>query len=250
MEPAKIEVEEFVRTHNGGMAVRCHALVNNRQCNAFAVKGRKFCNKHGGKALAGIESPSFTTGLHSIERKRFKSVGRDLLKKIDDLREDPDLFSLKDDAAYLTALIDRRAELAAEGLGVQVLKELQSEWSVANRALREGSMDVFSESFGKIGQIINDGIGEAKATDEVVELIGKRVSLVEAEQRVAHAKAYTLEVDQAYSLVMQVVQIVKQSVRNADELASIKAGITRLLRVYKEEEHDVVDAEVITNETE
>lgn len=213
----------------------------------FPVKGRKFCAKHGGLAVIGPESPTFKHGLASINRKRFASIGSELLSKIDDYRDDPELFSLRDDAAYMTALIDRRAEAAAQGFGVEIFNNLKSLYSTANRAYRNSDWDAFDEAFKQMGEIFVEGGNEARATNEVVDLIGKRVELVEAEQKVAHAKAYTLEVDQAYSLVMQVVGIVKQCVRNSDELTAIRSGVGKLLKVYQQDVDSMtsIDAEVV-----
>jgi hypothetical protein len=46
---------------------------------------------------------------------------------------------------------------------------------------------------------------------------------------------------------MQVLEIVKDNVRNAEELIAIRAGVQRLLKVYKAEdvEDDIEDAEVV-----
>lgn len=227
--------------------VTCQGTVNGRQCRMRPVKGRQFCVNHGGRNLAGPDSPSFKTGLQSLNRKRFSGVGAELLKRVESFREDPELFSLRDDAAYMTALIDRRAEAASEGFGIEIFNELRQLYRTANRGYRNADWETFEDAWVKMGEVFDKGGDEAKATDEVVELITKRVGLVEAEQRVAHAKAYTLEVDQAYSLVMQVVGIVKQSVRNADELSAIKAGVVRLLKVYQQENlnPETIDAEVI-----
>ena len=214
------------------------------------VKGREFCAKHGGKVLIAHDHPAFSTGLKTKNRKRFSTLGSQLLSRIEELREDPELWSLKDDAAYMTALIDIRAEAASEGFSVEVLKDMQTQYSSAKRAWRNGELEDFNKHFDELGNLLNAGGDEAKATNEVIDLISKRVAIVEAEQRVTHAKAYTLEVDQAYSLVMQVVQIVKQCVRNADELTAIKSGVGKLLKVYKEQQEDVVDAEVVNEEDE
>ena len=49
---------------------------------------------------------------------------------------------------------------------------------------------------------------------------------------------------------MQVVGIVKQSVRNADELTAIKNGVARLLKVYQQDiDNNVIDAEVVDETT-
>lgn len=240
------KMNQLVQTEVGNDSRYCKGMVDGRQCRRYPIKGRDFCAKHGGKTLIAHEHPAFRTGLTSINRKRFSNLGKQLLSRIEELREDPELWSLKDDAAYMTALIDMRAEAASEGFGVEVLRELQAEYSACKRAYRSGDIDIFQEHFESLGKLLNDGGDEAKATNEVIDLISKRVAIVEAEQRVTHAKAYTLEVDQAYSLVMQVVQIVKQCVRNADELTAIRSGVGKLLRTYKDQEQDVQDAEVVS----
>lgn len=222
----------------------CRGVVDERQCKRFPVKGRDFCARHGGNNLIAHDHAAFKTGLTTRNRKRFSNLGQKLLQRIEELREDPELWSLKDDAAYMTALIDMRAEAASEGFGIDAIREMQSEYASCKRGYRNGELDVFQKHFERLGELLEQGGDEAKAANEVINLIGRRVEIVEAEQRVVHAKAYTLEVDQAYSLVMQVVQIVKQCVRNADELTAIRSGVGKLLKTYKEEQ-ETIDAEVV-----
>lgn len=213
-----------------------------RNCNARAMKGRDYCQYHGGKALIGPEHPNFITGLASKNRKRFSTVGRQLLDRIEELREDVDLFSLKDDAAFITAIMDKRAEAAAEGVGIDQYKKVQAAYGLAHSKL--GSPD-FVDAFEQIGDVLTDTLTMYDASRDVIELIEKRVDIVEAEQRMMHAKAYTLEIDQAFSLVMQVLEIVKDNVRSSEELIAIQAGFQKLLKVYQSPDDDVVDAEII-----
>lgn len=246
METTELVLEEFFILPAGHPVRRCQAVVNGVQCKSPAKTSKNLCAFHGGRDLLKSPNNQLKAGTKSLQRKRFTSIGKDLLAKIDTFRDDPDLFNLRDDAAYMTALIDQRAEAASEGFGVQVLRELQQAYGAANRAYRSGNTEEFLESFKQLGKLLNEGGNEAKSTDEVIDLIGKRVNLVEAEQRVAHSKAYTLEVDQAYSLVMQIVGIVKQCVRNADELNAIRSGVGKLLKVYKEDvSTEIIDAEVV-----
>jgi hypothetical protein len=215
-----------------------------RPCNSIAMKGRDYCAYHGGKTLIGPEHPNFITGLYSKDSKRFSNVGKELLSRIETLRQDPDLFSLKDDAAFITAIIDKRAEAASEGVGLDQYKKVQAAYGLAHSKL--GSPD-FIDAFEQIGDVLTETLDQYSASRDVLELIEKRVDIVEAEQRMMHAKAYTLEVDQAFSLAMQVLEIVKDNVRNAEELIAIRAGVQRLLKVYKAEdvEDDIEDAEVV-----
>jgi hypothetical protein len=96
-----------------------------------------------------------------------------------------------------------------------------------------------------LGTAIHHTLNEYEASKDVLDLIARRSTIVETEQRLLHQKAYTLEVDQAFSLIMQVVGIVKATVRDADEYAAIRNGIGKLIRVYEQNGDDIIDAEVI-----
>jgi hypothetical protein len=209
-------------------------------CGNIAVKNRDNCKYHGGKSLVGPENPAFKTGLWSKQRRRFSSVAPKLLARIDELREDPDLFSLKDDAAYLTALMDIRAEAASNGISLEHYESIRDQMHVCKTTY---GTDSFDKSFKELGKMISEGIDLYRASQDVVQLIGKRTEIVEAEARMLHTKAYTLEIDQAYSLAMQILKVVKDCVRNADELAAIKAGFGKLLKQYQQD--DIQDAEII-----
>lgn len=240
--------ERYGQTQTGGLAKLCHAEINGKPCGRFALRERNFCARHGGRTGIGPENSAFTTGLMGAQRKRFSSLGKELLTRLDELRNDPELFSLKDDAAYITAIIDRRAEAAEEGLGVETLNQLRQLYRECANALAEGKTHDFDKGFEQMGGIIRQGLQDSKATEEVIDLIQKRVGIIEAEQRMTHVKAYTLEVDQAYALIQQVLKVVMDSVQDVNSLHAIRTGVQRILRVYRNVE-DIIDAEVIDEET-
>lgn len=236
-----METEDRVKLLGKSKVKLCSSKnMHGELCNNIAVKGRDYCKYHGGKALAGPDNPAFKTGLWSKQRRRFSSVAPKLLSRIDELREDPDLFSLKDDAAYLTALMDVRAEAASNGISLEHYESIRDQMSVCNATL---NTDEFKPAFKELGRMINEGIDVYRASQDVVQLIEKRTDIVEAEARMMHTKAYTLEVDQAYSFAMQILKIVKGAVRDANELTAIKSGFAKLLKQYQEE--DIQDAEII-----
>jgi hypothetical protein len=238
------------RTNSNGVVIKlCNAKVSHGECNQPAVSGRNFCINHGGRASLVHEHGNFVHGLNSANKKRFSNIGQQLLTRINELRDDPELFSLKDDAAYITAIIDQRAEAATEGISGTLLRELSEAYLSAARAYKSGDIPAFQESFKALGTMLTEGANSVKATDEVLELIARRVDIVESEQRMTHAKAYTLEVDQAYSLINQFLAIIKGAVRDADELTAIKSGVIKLLKTYKSEsEQDIIDVEVVDEE--
>jgi hypothetical protein len=238
-------VREFA---NGAKIKLCSSLKHDgSKCMNVAMKDRDHCKHHGGTSLIGPDSPAFKTGLWSKQRRRFSKVAPTLLTRIDELRDDPDLFSLKDDAAYLTALMDIRAESASHGVNYQHYQDIQAVFNQMARAKRTGDQETFEELFKNLGDKISNGVDLYQASNDVIALIEKRTDIVEAEQKMLHTKAYTLEVDQAYSLVMQVIGIVKANVRHHDEMVNINTGIGKLLKQYQDDP-DIIDAEVVDNE--
>lgn len=227
---------------NGGVIKLCNASTSEgEQCKRPALHGRDFCQFHGGKTLIGNESPVFRTGLWSQQRKRFSTVAPELLDKINAFRDDPELMSLRDDTAYITAILDERAAAASEGVSLALYELLRDQYAVCKASPPEA----FDKEFRKLGKLINDGIDAHKASDEVIDLIKKRADVIETEQRMAHAKSYTLEVDQAYSLIMQVFDVVKKTVRDPELIRAISEGVTKLLKVHQQIDEDILDAEVV-----
>lgn len=213
------------------------------QCKRNAMEGHTLCGFHVSKATRNINSPTFKTGLHGMNRERFSSVAPKLLTRIRELRDDPDLWSLKDDTAYITALLDLRAEAINEGITTEhyieikgVVKTLKTEW-------RNSNFEEVGRLIDHLDSAISNGADATKASDSLIDLIKQRAFIVETEQKMLQTKSYILEVDQAYSLIMQVLDVIKKSVKDAEEMNAIKSGIGKLLRQYQEEE--VIDAEVV-----
>ena len=94
------DIDRYIDGVNGSKIKLCRATISDGvSCGKPATQGRDFCQFHGGKTLAGADSPIFKTGLWSQQRKRFSTVAPELLDKIEALRNDPELYSLRDDTA-------------------------------------------------------------------------------------------------------------------------------------------------------
>lgn len=245
----QIEEEAGIRYRigpKGGRVRLCDYVLPDKgvKCCVPSIKEQTMCSKHAGQMEKVTNRLDFKTGLYSVQRKRFSAVGSKLLERVNELREDPELFSLRDDAAYITAIMDARAEAAAEGVSYEQYKKIKALYSEARNAW---GTEEFDEVFTNLGRAIDSTMDEYQASKDVIELIDRRKDIVEAEQRILHAKAYTLEVDQAFSLVMQVVDVVLKNVRNPDEKQAIKSGVGKLLKVYENPE-DIMDAEIVGEE--
>ena len=234
------------RRSGSGYAKCCSAIIRdgdvNRQCKNPALKGKEYCAHHGSTHLKKSEKPQYLQHLFQKERSRFKRVGTELLAKVDNYRDDPDLFSLRDDTAYVTALVDVRAEAAAEGVGLEQYRKIESAYHLAKSKL--GSPD-FIDAFEQIGDLLNERMNEYDASKDVLDLIERRAELVEAEQRMMQTRAYTIEADQALMLVMQIVELMKQTIRDQETLIAIRSGVGKLIRMYTSSDDDVQEAEVV-----
>jgi hypothetical protein len=215
------------------------------KCDLHAKAGSYFCDKHDKKSKAVVHEQRFMHGLKSPYRKRFSEVGRQLLDRINELREDPDLFSLKDDAAFVTALMDIKAASISDGISVDHYNSIKSLVRTVVNCAKAGDFDQLNAASNDLMELIDRGADALTASDEVVKLIEKRTSIIEAEQRMLQVKAYTLEVDQAFSLVMQVYGLMKTYIKSPEELRAINTGINKLVKQYQDQEEPILDAEII-----
>jgi hypothetical protein len=224
----------------------CNAIIEKNgervRCRAIAISGHDYCKHHGIELIKRNDQPKFLAHAYKVNRRRFAKAGKDLLEKVDAHRDDPELFSLRDDTAYLTALVDVRAEAAGEGVSIDQYRKIESAYNLARSKL--GSPD-FIDAFEQIGDLLQERLNEYDASKDVLELISRRADLVEAEQRMMQTKAYTLEADQAFMLIMQILEVVKRSVRDVDVLTAIQTGINKLLPKYKHDAEEIQDAEIV-----
>jgi len=231
---------------------RCEAEINTDngtvQCSNTVTGTSAYCAKHKRELYKVTTHHKFEHGLYTPYKKRFSSVNQQLLNRIEELRDDPNLWSLRDDVAFVTALMDLRAESISEGITTEHYHNLADTVKAIKSALKSGDYDRVQEFVDVLSNQVKTGADAFSGADEVVKLIEKRTDIIETEQRMMHAKAYTLEVDQAYSLIMQVFGVIKTHVKNADELKAIRGGIGKILRTYQDAEEDIIDAEVV-NET-
>jgi hypothetical protein len=216
------------------------------QCKRNAMDGHTLCAFHVSSATRNINSPTFKTGLSGVNRERFASVAPKLLTRIRELRDDPELWSLKDDTAYVTALLDIKAEAINEGITTDHYIAIKSLTKALKREWKESNYDEVGKLIDQLDESVTEGADATKASDSLIDLIRFRASVVETEQRILQSKSYILEVDQAYSLIMQVLGVIKKSVKDAEAMAAIKAGVSGLLKQYQDD--DVIDVEVLNEE--
>ena len=136
--------------------------------------------------------------------------------------------------------MDARAEAAGEGVSLDHYNAIKSQYSLCKSMMHDP--DSFESAFKDLGKMISSGVSEYEASKDVVDLIAKRADIIETEQKIMQAKAYTLEVDQAYSLIMQVLGVIKANVRDPSEMSAISDGFGKLLKTYQDAE--IIDAEV------
>lgn len=191
----------------------------------------------------------------------FKALPRDMKERVEAARDDPELFDLTGDIAYVMSVINQRAEIAEEGGGVGVWLDLKKAYDAAEKARRRADrakdpelLREFWELFEQMGVIIEDEGNRTKETEAVVRLIEKRAGLIKQHEDIKLTRAHTLNAEQALALVWAVIEQVKANITDADQMRRISGGVSGILKGYHElfevPSDDVVDAEIVGELTE
>lgn len=162
---------------HGSTARRCTAISkrSGEQCRKPAMRGRAVCLAHGGKTPRGIASPHFITGRWS------KDIPARLASGYEHARQDPDLLSLREELALVTAAIDDRLSSLGEA----------------------------------------DDPSDDPAWRAIVRLIDQRRRLVDGQVAYETTMQRVLTVDQAMAFCGSITASIKRHVTDPDILAAI-----------------------------
>lgn len=159
------------------------------------------CNLHGGKALAGIASPTFATGRHS------KYLPARLLDRYHAAAADPDLLALHDELALLDTRLNELLERVDSGESGQRWEQVIVAWN-AYLAAADGVEKVKA-------RFAIDAILEAVATDfaawaEIHTIIEQRRKVSESEQKRLVAMSQMVTAEQAMTFVAALQASIRQ----------------------------------------
>jgi len=191
------------------------------RCRAQAVTGKTVCYHHGGRSLAGPASPSFKHGRYS----RF--LPSRLQDRYREAVADGELLALREDIALLDARLAEVLGRLDTGESNQVWQELQRTYGELRTA--RGSPERMAAALTAMGQLIEDGLADYAAWDDVRSLLDQRRRLVESERRRLVEMQQMLTAEQAMTLLAAVTDTIRRHVTDRNTLAAIATDLSRIV---------------------
>ncbi len=192
-------------------------------CGKQAIKGRDFCRNHGGRALAGSESPSLKHGRYS------KYLPPRLAERAAEAAADPNLVSLRDELALLDALTQEALAGLDAGGGAALWYDLRRHWRTFERAMAAGDLPAMREAVGTISELVGRGVADANALATVRGLIQDRRRVARDEVQRERALDAHMTAAQAMLLAEALAGAALHYIRDAGDRAAFHADLARLV---------------------
>jgi hypothetical protein len=190
-------------------------------CSARAMPNGR-CRMHGGTSLAGVASPTLTTGRYS------KYLPERLLERYQDAAQDADLLAMRQELALLDARLADVLQRVDTG-------ESGALWKNVQDAFRDFERERNSErefvAWKRLASTIQDGMADYAAWQEVGRLIDQRQRLAESERKRLVDMRQMITAERAMVLLAAITDTIRRHVSDRSTLAAISADLARLAAV-------------------
>jgi hypothetical protein len=180
------------------------------------------CRMHGGTSLAGVASPTLTTGRYS------KYLPERLLERYQDAAQDADLLAMRQELALLDARLADVLQRVDTG-------ESGALWKNVQDAFRDFERERNSErefvAWKRLASTIQDGMADYAAWQEVGRLIDQRQRLAESERKRLVDMRQMITAERAMVLLAAITDTIRRHVSDRSTLAAISADLARLAAV-------------------
>lgn len=180
------------------------------------------CRIHGGKTPRGIASPNYIHGRYS------KSLPAHLQERYEASLADSELLNLRQEIALLDARLNDLLARVDTGDSRSTLKNAREKYyETRNAALRNDKVEQ-GVQFKLLGEILDKGMSDYAAWDEVHTILDQRRRLVESEQKRLVAMQQTVTTEQAMVLISALLDSVRRHVTDRPALSAIQDEFIRL----------------------
>lgn len=193
-----------------------------RFCTIPPVVGHKRCLIHGGKAPSGTASPRFKNGKYA----KVNRLAPELLKRVEELADDPELLSCKHDIEIASALSGQLAE--------KILREPTVAWDALASVAKEvesarDNGDDFQPQLDLLLSFIKSGAANENAKEEWMEWAQKVAKLKDLETKMQERKNSVMTYEQAMKLVFAMLAVTQKHVSDKLVLEAMSKDINGLL---------------------
>lgn len=193
------------------------------QCRRDAMIGRDCCYMHGGATPRGTALPQTKHGRYS------KSVPVRLAARYEEALADPELLSLREEAALVSSQIHDTLARMERGETGGLWLDLQKAWARMTEAKARGDVAGTTDALNDVGALIRRGASDAAANRELRGVILDKARVAESERKRLVEAQQVLSVQQAMAFVGAVTAVVAEEVTDRDTRARIADALDRLL---------------------
>ncbi len=204
-------------------------------CRSTVVYPNGRCKLHGGKALAGIASPTFRTGRYS------KHLPAHLSADYEAAKADPELVECRDELALVDSRLGQLAQRLQSGKDADLwaslsfnftnlaagmdslLSAIEVEGEEAETALRETT-----EALEACRSVVNEVRASESTWREMYAVLEQRRKLVETESKRLKDMQQMITVERAMTLIAALADSVRRNVTDREQLAAIQSDLLRL----------------------
>lgn len=198
----------------------CPQCGASRYCRNLVESEGWRCRFHGGESLIGALSPTFKDG------SRSRYVPKKLLSTYEGALEDKELMTLRQDVA----LLETRMRELLGGLertdGVKIFPKLRA---CLDRMHGTTNKDVRFAAFEEMQDLINKGMYEEGAWNEIREILEQRRRIIESERKRLVEMHQMISLEQMLTMIAAISASVKKHVTDKSSLKAIASDIKKLM---------------------
>ena len=187
------------------------------------MKGKRVCTVHGGLTPGGIASPHFKTGRHS------KHLPERMAEKYKESINDPELLALDAEISLVDARLEDLLSRVDTGESGALWKTAQSVFYDFRNANASGDQDKMTVALTELNRILNLGVDDYKAWDEIGNMLEQRRKLSESERKRRMDMEVVITVERQMVLLGAVVALIKENVTDRKSLQAISTGLGELV---------------------
>jgi hypothetical protein len=214
--------------------VECNAKSKRtgEKCKARAVLGKTKCYHHGGATPRGRALPQTTSGKWS------EDLPTRLAGRYKEARADTELLGLREEVSLIDSrLADLLKRVDTNEAGYW-WKELQRVYKEYRAAERKAELPAMIASLREWGDIVQSGVNDYAAWNEIQNTLEQRRKLVESERKRLIEMQQVITSERAMLLISALVGIVQNHVTDDRTLKAISADVGKLITIGVSEQSD------------
>lgn len=213
-----------------------------KQCKNPAMIGKEVCRMHGGKSPSGPDAGNYKHGAYS------KVLPERLLATFAEALDDPEFLSNREEIALLKSRVMdliKRVDSGESGRHWRDAKDAMKQFKIARASKDTVNMNRY---LGELETIINRGVSDYAAWDEVSKAVAQRRRLVESERKRRVEQGQVIALNEAIVLIDNIMRIITEVVSDPVMLSRLSDRLQALLA--SSEALAIIEGEYVDNEQE